>query len=187
MTPVPLAVGRADAIDRVVLLADERRGATTFVGIDGPGAAGKSSLARDVAAAVPGSVIVAVDDFARPSVPEWDWARFQREVADPLLTGRSARYRAWHWDADSPGELRVVPPARLVIVEGVSATRREVRLPWAMTVWVDAPAEVRLQRARDRDGEAMLSVWLERWIPSEEAYVEREHPQQRVDLVVSGC
>ena len=89
--------------------------------------------------------------------------------------------------SDSPGELRVVPPARLVIVEGVSATRREVRLPWAMTVWVDAPAEVRLQRARDRDGEAMLSVWLERWIPSEEAYVEREHPQQRVDLVVSGC
>jgi uridine kinase len=73
-----------------------------------------------------------------------------------------------------------------VVVEGVSATRREVAAPWDLTIWVDAPEDVRLARALERDGPAMLATWVERWIPEENAYVARERPQQRVDLVVSG-
>jgi hypothetical protein len=32
----------------------------------------------------------------------------------------------------------------------------------------------------------MLPHWLEVWMPSEEAYIARERPQERVDLVVCG-
>jgi hypothetical protein len=32
----------------------------------------------------------------------------------------------------------------------------------------------------------MLRHWLEVWMPSEEAYIDRERPQERVDLIVSG-
>jgi GNAT superfamily N-acetyltransferase len=71
-------------------------------------------------------------------------------------------------------------------VEGVSSTRREVTVPWALTVWVEAPRELRLERALARDGEAMRGQWLDHWMPSEDAYVARDHPQQRVDLLVSG-
>ena len=79
-----------------------------------------------------------------------------------------------------------MPPGAVVVVEGVSSTRREVHVPWALTVWVEASREVRLARALERDGEAMLPRWLEQWMPSEDAYVARERPERRADLVVSG-
>jgi hypothetical protein len=50
---------------------------------------------------------------------------------------------------------------------------------------VEAPREVRLARARQRDGEAMLARWLEDWLPSEERYIAREDPAARADLVIS--
>ena len=42
-----------------------------------------------------------------------------------------------------------VPPGGLVVVEGVSATRREVPVPWDVTIWVDARRERRLARGPD--------------------------------------
>jgi uridine kinase len=177
-------VSRAEALAEIAALP---RGRTLFVGIDGFGAAGKSALAAAAARAVPGSVVVPIDDFAAPQVPEWDWARFDAQLARPLRAGRPATYQRWGWDRDQGGEWVRIPAGRMVIVEGVSSTRREVRLPWALTVWVDAPSEVRLRRVRERDGPAMLPQWLDAWLPSEQAYAAREEPMARMDLIVSGA
>ena len=157
-----------------------------FVGIDGYGASGKTTLAAAVAAAVPHAVVVHIDDFAAPAIAEWDWDRFRAQVLLPLLAGRPARYQRWDWATDSGAEWHNIEPGSLVVVEGVSATRREVGAPWALTVWVDAPLDVRLQRALARDGATMLPRWLEQWIPSEQAYVAEQDPLARVDLVVDG-
>lgn len=166
--------------------AASRPGQTLFVGVDGQGGAGKSTLAAAIAAAVPGAVVVSVDDFAGPLVPEWDWPRLREQVLDPLLAGQPGRYQRWEWNRDEPAEWRDVPAGRLVVIEGVSATRSELAAPWALQIWVDAPRSVRLQRAVERDGAAMLPHWLDVWMPSEEAYIDREHPQARVDLIVRG-
>ena len=184
LCPQPAAT--PDVVAAVARLAATRAGQVRWVGIDGWGAAGKSTLAAAIAAAVPDAVVVHVDDFASPSVPEWDWTRFNAQLVAPLLDGRAARYQRWNWETDSGADWHPVEPGAVVVVEGVSATRREVRVPWALTVWVDAPREERLRRAVERDGEAMLPRWLDDWLPSEEAYVARENPAGRVDLVVRG-
>jgi uridine kinase len=61
-----------------------------------------------------------------------------------------------------------------------------VGAPWSCQIWVDAPREIRLERAVERDGPELLPHWLDVWMPSEEAYIERERPQDRVDLLVNG-
>jgi uridine kinase len=177
---------RIAAVGAVAALAERRAGRTVWVGIDGCGAAGKTSLAAAVAAAVPSAVVVHVDDFSGHWVVEWDWDRFHDQVVRPLLSGRRARYQRWDWHRGRGGDWAEVEPGRVVVVEGVSSTRREVAVPWDLTIWVDAPREVRLARARERDGAAMLARWLDDWMPSEDAYVAREHPQDRVDLIVPG-
>lgn len=183
---VAARVSQREAIAQVAALPQPSRTETTFVGVDGFGASGKSTFARRLAEQRPGSLVVHVDDFAAPGVPEWDWPRFRAQLLDPLLAGRPARFQRWDWRRDEGAEWHDVPLGRTVIVEGVSATRREVDAPWALTVWVDAPREVRLARAQERDGGRMLTTWLERWLPEEEAWAARAHPLERVDLIVDG-
>lgn len=179
-------VGRAEAVEAAVAVATARTG-LTLVGIDGFGAAGKSTLANAIAARIPGSVVVHVDDFASPVIPEWDWARLRRQLLVPLLAGRTARYQVWDWDRNVGAEWVEVRPGGVVIVEGVSSTRAEVSAPWALTMWVRAPREARLRRAIERDGEGMRWHWEQVWMPSEERYAARERPEERVDLIVSGA
>jgi uridine kinase len=183
---MPTQVRRAEAVDAVVQMAADRPAQTLFVGIDGRAGSGKTTLADAIAAAVPGAVVVHVDDFAGPLVPEWDWGRLREQVLSPLLAGRPGRYQRWEWNRDEGAEWHDVPAGRLVVIEGVSSTRREVGAPWACQIWVDAPREIRLERAVERDGDAMLSHWTDVWLPSEEAYIERERPEERVDLLVLG-
>lgn len=177
---------RSASVDDVVGAVRALLPGTRFVGIDGFGGSGKSTLAAAVAAAVPAVVIVHVDDFWGLDIREWDWERFEVQLAAPLRADRPARYQVWDWHRDAGGEWVDLGPGRVVIVEGVSATRREVVLDWDLTVWVDAPLDVRLARALARDGEAKLARWLADWMPSEQAYAERERPRDRVDLVVDG-
>lgn len=179
-------IGRHAAVAEIAAVADEFPRRTVFVGIDGPAGAGKTTLAELVAAVVDRAVVVHIDDFAGPAVPEWDWERFRAQVSVPLLSGRPAHYQRWDWDTDEGAEWHDVATRSVLVVEGVSCTRAEVLVPWDYTVWVDAPRAVRLRRARERDGEANLARWLEDWLPSEERYIAREHPQDRVDVLVDG-
>jgi hypothetical protein len=191
---VPLRVTQAEAVDAVVRRARSGAGRTVFVGVDGPGGAGKSTLAARLAAAVRGQV-VSVDDFAGPDIPEWDWHRFDEQVVRPLVAGRSARYERRSWDgadgADDPdgagsADWAEVRPGGVVVVEGVSATRAESTAPWELRIWVEAPPDVRLARVLGRDGGALREKWLQDWIPSEEAYLAAQRPAERADLIVSG-
>jgi uridine kinase len=159
---------------------------TRWVGVDGLGAAGKTTLAARLAAALPGAVVVAVDDFARPLVRGWDRDRFTAQLLEPLLAGRTARYQRWDFDADTGAEWAEVRPGHPVVVEGVSATDVRVPVPWDLTLWVDVPREERRRRAYARDGAERWPRWVTDWFPSEEAYEAEQRPQDRVDLVVDA-
>jgi hypothetical protein len=79
-----------------------------------------------------------------------------------------------------------VPAGVPVIVEGVSATRREAGVPWTVQVWVAAPRDLRTRRVLAREEPADLAQQLAGWLATEDAYVARERPEDRVDLIVEG-
>ena len=152
----------------------------TFVGIGGRGGAGKSTLA----ARIEGAQVVSTDEF-------WDGegfelSRLRGEVFEPLLADRRARYAAWDWVARRPGGTRVVEPRGIVVVEGVCALHRMFRDDYDVRVWVEAPYETRLARGVARDGEDARATWVERWMPGEDRYVERDDPVSCAHLVVDG-
>src|SRR3954464_11781181 len=102
-------------------------GGTRWIGVDGLGAAGKTTLAAAIAGALAGAVVVHIDDFARPGLRGWDRKRFVAQVLTPLLAGRSATYQRWDFGADVGREWFAVPPGVPVVVEGVSATDVRVK------------------------------------------------------------
>ena len=176
----------SSAVDPVaaVVAALEGRPGTRWVGVDGKGATGKTTLAAQIAAALPGSVTVHIDDFARPEVRGWERDRFLRQVLRPLLAGRPGRYQRWDFDRNVGAEWHTVPVGVPVIVEGVSATDERLGVPWDFTIWVEVPYEVRLARALERDGPERMDRWLTDWMPSEEAYAAAQRPKERVDVLV---
>lgn len=157
---------------------------TRWVGIDGFGAAGKTTLAARVVERLPGAVSIGVDDFAAPGLPGWDRERFREQVLRPLSAARPGRYQLADVLTGQLGRWVDVPVGVAVVVEGVSATDIRVGVPWDLTIWVDVPEEERRRRILARDPPELLARWRTDWWPSEEAYAREQRPWERADAVV---
>jgi uridine kinase len=166
------------------------------VGIDGAGAAGKTSLAITLAAAsTTPAVVVRFDDFylpkarraplvhGHPPEPNFDWQRLRCEVLLPLSEGRPARYQRYDWDDDVLAEWNDVPAEGLVVIEGVYVTRSQLRSFYDFRIWVQTPRDVRLDRAVARDGEDARGQWEDEWMPAEDEYIARENPAASADWI----
>jgi uridine kinase len=173
-----------ELVDRIRDLQPKDR-QTVLVAIAGRGGSGKTTLAQQLADALGDATIVHTDDFARPGIPGWEWPRFREQVIAPLVNDKSGRYQRYDWNADQLAEWHNVRPGGVLIVEGVSSTRRELVVPWDFTIWVEAPKEERLRRGIGRDGEHMRQQWEQVWEVEEDAYVQAQHPEQRADVVIN--
>lgn len=156
---------------------------TKVIAVDGPGGAGKSYLAERLSKELGDTPIVRTDDFA-----SWDnplnWCpRLVDQVLEPLSRNKVARYQRYDWDTKSLAEWHDVEPGEFLILDGVSASREAFRPYLAFSIWVETPRDERLRRGLERDGEQARDQWQE-WMRQEDDYIEREHPEQRVDVVI---
>lgn len=174
-----------DIVDRIGRSSAPGPMSTRVIAVDGLGGAGKSTLAARLGEALGSVAIVHTDDFANwADSLDW-WPRLIEQVLDPLSKGLTARFQHCDWDQRTLVEWLEVQPDSYVIIEGVSASREAFQPYLAFSVWVDTPRQERLKRGLERDGQAARSQWLA-WMAAEDAYVAREHPACRADLVVSG-
>jgi uridine kinase len=163
-------------------------GRIRLVAVDGPSGVGKTVFAKRLAAHLGGTPIVHTDDL----LDGWDdqftfWDRLDEWVLAPLRRGEPARYRRYLWHRGRfGGAPKVVPPAAVVVVEGVSSARAAIRPELSLAVFVTAPAELRLARALDRDG-AALRPYLERWRANEDRHFAADRTAAGADLVVDGA
>jgi hypothetical protein len=74
----------------------------------------------------------------------------------------------------------------VLLLEGVTAARAAARQRLTLSVFVAAPAELRLRRGIERDGEALRPHWL-RWQADEERHFAADGTLDAVDLVVDGA
>ena len=179
---------------RRVLAGPARLGRTRLVAVDGPSGAGKSVFATRLADAFAGlsggerPPVIRTDDL----LDGWDdqltfWPRLERWVLGPVRAGRPGAYRRYSWvrrcflDREVP-----VPAGPVLIIEGVSAARAAIRPELALSVFVTAPAELRLSRALARDGAEILPE-LRRWHAGERAHFAADDTEAVADLVVDGA
>ena len=156
---------------------------TRIVAVDGPGGAGKSSVAYWLAQKLDAQVIH-TDDFASWENPVDWWPDLLELALEPLAAGRPARFQPTSWGGEERGPLQIEPTG-IVILEGVTASRQAFRPYLAYSIWIETPREVRLQRGLERDGEHARPQW-ERWMEAEDRYIESERPAEHADLVLSG-
>ena len=181
------------------LVGKRREGRVLLVGIDGPGASGKSTLATGLAAASVLIDVVHMDDFhqpssarysgdlkLRPNGADFDRARLARDVLEPLRDGREATYHRYDWNTDAVDTAIVSITRPIVVVEGVYALSAPLFPFYDITLWVECPREMRLARGLARDGESARSRWVDDWMLGEDQYMESERPSRRATHVCRG-
>jgi uridine kinase len=154
------------------------------VGIGGHGASGKSTLAAKLASMLDGVQVIPTDAFWNGS--SFDLARLRTEVLDVLLAGETASYDAWDWASASAAGRRLVEPTGVVIIDGVCALHEMFRADLDVRIWVDTPADIRLERGVARDGEASRSRWVDVWMPNEARYVAHDRPIECAHIIIDG-
>jgi len=135
-------------------------GPRAVVGVTGPVAAGKSTLARALVGGETGGCLVSTDhylpDYERTpedlrDLPESsDLARLARDLAE-LRQGRATRIPQWSFEVHARVGEQVVEPAGLIVVEGLHALHDSVRGHVDLAVYVEAAREVRWSRAVARE------------------------------------
>ncbi|MFC9660283.1 uridine kinase [Nocardia sp. NPDC127606] len=175
---------RVDDLVSLVERSTPRLGSTKLVAVDGPGGAGKSTLAAQLAAAC-AATLLHTDDFA-----SWDnqfdwWPQLERQILSPIASGRAGRYQRYDWDARTLAEWHDVAPPVVLILEGVSAARAAVRDRLSLSVWVQTPPEVRLARGLDRDGDGSLALW-QRWMADEDRHFAADRTREHADVIIRG-
>ncbi|RKS74543.1 uridine kinase [Actinomadura pelletieri DSM 43383] len=160
-------------------------GPVRLVAVDGPSGAGKSTFTDHLSVALVGAPVVRSDDFRVP----WDadpltwWEPLRSTVLAPLRDGRPATLRRYDWHRDHYGPPEELPPAPVLIVEGVGAAW--AGSPAAYRVWIDAPPDLRRARALDRDGPEYAAAW-DAWTTRETAHFITDATRSRADLLVDG-
>ncbi|MEU8002162.1 uridylate kinase [Catellatospora sp. NPDC049111] len=182
------------------------------VAIDGPDAAGKTTLADDLAALIgPRRQVIrlGIDRFHHPEAvrrrrgplsPEgfyldsFDHEAIVDGVLRPLGPDGDGRYRPAVFDYRCDQAVNVAPQqaaaGAVLLFDGVFLLRPELRDFWDMSVYLHADPEVALTRARVRDlpvfgsVEAVEERYRCRYLPGQELYRAEADPLRRADVVL---
>ena len=160
---------------------------TILIGIDGGGGSGKSTLAKNLAATLGDASLIHLDDFADwTDDSNWQLSTFTERALKPLLAGITSKHRRYDWPTETLGDWFEIPAAGVAIIEGVTAMRMDLREYWKISIWVDCPRELRLERGVARDGEAIRAKWVDEWMPGEDQYFRREKPWESTAFLFDG-
>jgi len=173
---------------------DPKCGNVKFIAIDGHGGSGKSSLSKLLAEKL-GAEIIQTDDFAGWEEPiEW-WPNLIERVFRPIANGvASLNYpRSKWWPNHHPTPVIDQPVTSIIILEGVTALRKEFRPYISLGIYVDTPRDICLQRGIERDltsdtgktKEEITRMW-EAWAADEDDYIKNDNPKAYADIVVDG-
>jgi uridine kinase len=205
---------RATVLSRLAeLIEGVQRPHPTRVAVDGPDAAGKTTLADELASLLSsgGRAVVraSIDGFHRPRAeryrrgadsPEgyvqdsFDLDALRAVLLDPLGPGGSRRYRTAVFDhqadAPSPETTAVAADDAVLLVDGVFLLRRELVASWDLRILVSISPEETLRRAMARDVPLLGSRaeverrYRARYLPGQRLYAAAALPARAADAIV---
>ncbi len=177
-----------DVLADVLAAIEPPHGRPVILAVDGRSASGKTTIAKRLAALVPGAVIVHSDDVAW-----WEsffgWDELMAEgILRPLHRGEDVSYRPPAWEArDREGAIEVPCHVPLVLVEGVGVSRRSLAPLLDGAFWVQSDLAEARRRGIQRDGGTSAdTVFWDEWSREEMPFLADDRPWERALAILCG-
>ena len=155
------------------------------IAVDGRSASGKTTFAARLAAALECQCVHSDDLAWNHSFFDW-WPLLTEQVLRPFKAGRAVRWTPDAWSEHGRSGAICVQPAAVLIVEGVSSSRRELSEWIDYSVWLETDSQLTQTRGLERDGPDGFDFWFE-WQSHENPFLERDQPWTRASLIVDGA
>ena len=178
---------------RILHSKQPKVGNSLFVAIDGRGGSGKSTLAKLLAEQL-NATVIQTDDFASWDNPlDW-WPLLIEQVFVPIRNGSKvlsySPSNQW-WENSQPKPHIDRSVTDIMILEGVSSSRKEFQDYISFSIFIDTPRDICIQRGIDRDSgsdktEVEVREMWEKWCKEEDIYIHRDHPKEHADIVIDG-
>jgi uridine kinase len=157
-----------------------RQNSKTVLAIDGRCGAGKTTMAKTLAALLDAAV-VHMDDFFLPGRLRTDqrlaeaggnihYERFLDEVIAGLRSGKAFQYRKFSCAEMDYTDVVTVEEKPVTIVEGVYSMHPLFQKAYDIRVFCDIDKDRQQSRLLVRDGAERYKQYRDRWIPLEETY-----------------
>lgn len=198
--------------DRLAEVIDQLRPeARIIVAIDGPDAAGKTTLANAVAQRLARpSLRASIDDWHNPRevrstrggespdgyyLDSFDYHALKDRLLHPFRAGLSTvQTSRFDYRADAPlaADAEVGSPAAALLIDGVFLLRPELRHCWDLSIYLHVPETVTLARAVVRDAELLGGAqkvrrrYQRRYLPGQALYREAASPLDKADVVIDN-
>lgn len=161
-----------------------------IIAIDGPAGAGKTTLAEHLSAALSLKYkvnVIHMDDLYN------GWAKaFDHHLTDSLLAissahllGKATSLSRYNWSKGAFNTAEVLPPAELLILEGVGSSQRAIREFLTSSIWIDIDPSKGLERVLARDGEA-ISDEMQMWLQLQEKHFRLDDSEKSADFVLTN-
>jgi uridine kinase len=171
---------------------------TPIILIDGKAAAGKTSLANQLAESVFQTdkqlpKIIHMDDL----YPGWEGLRagshyLIQNILVPLAAGKAASWQIWDWELGTRGNSaepgngwREFDGGNLLIVEGCGSLSRQARELANLGVWVEGELQERKERFSKRDSTVFDEFWGI-WAAQEDEFYQEEKSELLADYRISN-
>jgi hypothetical protein len=118
-------------------------------------------------------------DGLRPDVEQ----RIVDQALEPISAGRAGRWQRYDWDSGAFAEWHDLPAPDVLILEGCGSGARAYDAYRTVLVWVEAFADVRMQRGLDRDGPDLVGRWRE-WMETEERHFIANDTRRHADVTL---
>lgn len=158
-------------------------GPVRLVAVDGHAGSGKTTFATALSRALGGAPVVHLDDLATHDELFGWTGRLREQVLEPLRRGRTARHRVYDWNTRRFGGAVAVPPAPVVLLEGVGAGRRALRPRLARLLWMEVPRDIARSRGELRDGPELAGFWSG-WMRAQDAHFAEDPSRPFADALV---
>jgi uridine kinase len=160
-----------------------------IIAIDGPAGAGKTTLAREIylALSLEMSVnVIHMDDLydGWNNALSEDLTQILVYLVSQHKSKKPAVIRKYNWVTSSFAESEEIPPADLLILEGVGSGDKALQDDLATLIWIDIDPEIGVKRVIERDG-SQVADEMKKWVGAQEEYFSQHSTREKADFILT--